>query len=229
MYAWWADSIGKARDLAAKHPEKLTELRELFWAEAEKYQVTPLLAGFAKFYGLNPPRSERNRFTYYPGAENIGAGMIPPVYNRSFTITADLEVPDGGAEGVIVAESDVMGGFALYVQGRKLRYTYSFLGVKVDTQTATEELPAGKVQVRYEFTADKPGKPATGGRSRLLVGGKPASDVRLEHTVPLRFSSYAGMDIGKDNGEPVSPSYRDKSPFAFTGKIEKVVFELDPR
>ena len=223
------EDFTQARDLAGEHPEKLKVLRELFWAEAEKYQVTPLLAGFAKFYGLNPPQTERNRFTYYPGAENIGAGMIPPIYNRSFTITADLEVPDGGAEGVIVAESDVMGGFALYVQDRRLRYTYSFLGVKVDTQTATEDLPAGKVQVRYEFTADKPGKPATGGRSRLLVGGKPASDVRLEHTVPLRFSTYAGMDIGKDNGEPVSPSYRDKSPFAFTGKIEKVVFELEPR
>jgi arylsulfatase len=223
------EDFTQARDLAAEHPEKLKELRELFWAEAEKYQVTPLLAGFAPFYGLNPPRTERNHFTYYPGAENIGAGMIPPVYNRSYTITADLDIPDGGAEGVIVAESDVMGGFALYVQDHKLRYTYSFLGVKVDTQTASEDLPTGKVQVRYEFTADHPGKAATGGRSRLLVDGKPVSEVQLERTVPIRFTTYAGMDIGKDNGEPVSPSYRNKSPYAFTGKIEKVVFDLEPR
>jgi arylsulfatase len=222
------EDFTQARDLAAKHPQKLKELRELFWAEAEKYQVTPLLAGFARFYGLNPVRAQRNRFTYYQGAENIGAGMIPPIYNRSFTITADLDVPDGGAEGVIVAESDVMGGFALYVQDHRLHYTYSFLGVKVDTQTASEDLPVGKVQVRYEFTADHSGKPATGGRTCLLVNGKPVTEGRLERTVPLRFTTYAGMDIGKDNGEPVSPSYRDKSPFAFTGKIEKVVFELEP-
>jgi arylsulfatase len=223
------EDFTQARDLAAKHPDKLKELRELFWAEAEKYQVTPLLAGFAPFYGLNPPRTERNRFIYYPGTENIGAGMIPPIYNRSFTITADLDVPDGGAEGVIIAESDLMGGFSLYVQDHWLRYTYSFLGVKVDTQTASEDLPTGKVRVHYEFIADHPGKPATGGRSRLLVGDKPVSEVQLERTVPLRFTTYAGMDIGKDNGEPVSPSYRDKSPFAFTGKIERVVFELAPR
>ena len=101
--------------------------------------------------------------------------------------------------------------------------------MKVDTQTASEDLPAGKLKARYEFTADEPGKPATGGRSRLLVNGKPVAEGRLERTVPLRFTTYAGMDIGKDEGEPVSPSYRDKSPFPFTGKIEKVTFELVPR
>jgi arylsulfatase len=210
--------FSQAHDVAADHPEKLKELRGLFWTEAEKYQVKPLLAGFARFYGLNPPGSERSRFTFFPGTENIGAGMIPPIYNRSFTITADLEVPDQGAEGVIVAESDIMGGFSLYVQDRRLRYTYSFLGVKVDTQTATEDLPSGNVQVRYEFTADQPGKPGTGGRSRLLVDGKPAGEIRLERTVPLRFTTYAGMDIGKDNGEPVSFSYENRAPFAFTGR-----------
>ncbi len=134
--------------------------------------------------------------------------MIPPVYNRSFTITADLDVPAGGAEGVIVAESDVMGGFALYVQDGRLRYTYSFLGIKVDTLTASEDLPTGRSQVRYEFTADEPGKPATGGRGRLFVNDQQVGEDRLERTVPQRFTSYAGMDIGKDNGEPVSPSYR---------------------
>jgi arylsulfatase len=222
------EDFTEAHDLAAEHPDMVEELKKLFWADAETYHVTPLLAGFAQFYGLKPAGEARDRFVYYPGAENIGAGMIPQVYNRSFTITADLEVPEGGAEGVIVAESDVMGGFALYVQDRKLRYTYSFLGVKVDTQTAAEELPAGKVQVRYEFAADQPGKPATGGQSRLLVGGKTVAEGRLDRTVPIRFTTYAGMDIGKDNGEPVSLSYEGKSPFAFTGKIDKVVFEIEP-
>ncbi len=122
-----------------------------------------------------------------------------------------------------------MGGFALYVQDHRLRHTYSFLGVKVDTQTSSEDLPVGKLKARYEFIADEPGKPATGGRSRLLVNGKPVAEGCLERTVPLRFTKYAGMDIGKDEGEPVSPSYQDKSPFPFTGKIEKVTFELVPR
>jgi len=223
------EDFSQSKDLAAEHPEKLRELKELFWSEAEKYHVTPLLGGMAPFFGLGPAVEARTRFTYYPGTGNIGAGMIPPVYNRSFSITADLDIPQGGAEGVIVAESDVMGGFALYVQERRLRYTYSFLGIKVDTLTAAEDLPTGRVQVRYEFTADKPGKPATGGRGRLFVNDRQVGEDRLERTVPQRFTTYAGMDIGKDNGEPVSPSYRARSPFAFTGTIGKVVSDLSVR
>ncbi len=219
----------QSRDVAAAHPEKLEELKKLFWADAEKYQVTPLLAGFAQFYGLKPPGEERTRFVYYPGTENIGAGMIPPIYNRTFAIQADLVVPEKGVEGVVVANSDVMGGFSLYIEDGKPKYTYSFLGVKVDTIAGTEALKPGKATLTYEFRADAPGKMGTPGTSRLLVDGKPVAEGRLESTVPLRFTTYAGMDIGRDNGEPVSLSYEKKSPFAFTGTIEKVEFRLAPK
>jgi arylsulfatase A-like enzyme len=222
------EDFSQANDLAATYPEKLAELKKAFWEEAGKYQVEPLLGGLAVFYGCPVPAATRTHYTYYPGTENIASGMIPHVYNRSYTISADLDVPAGGAEGVIVAEADVMGGFSLYVQGGKLHYTYSLMGVKIDTLTSSEALPAGKVEARYEFTADKPGHMGTGGRGRLFINGKPAGENRLEHTVPFRFSSYAGMDVGKDNGEPVSPSYKSKSPFPFTGKIGKVVFDLAP-
>jgi arylsulfatase len=119
-----------------------------------------------------------------------------------------------------------MGGFSLYVQDSKLRYTYSFLGIKVDTLTASTPLPSGKVQVRYEFVADEPGKPATGGRGRLLINDQPVGEHHLERTVPLRFTTYAGMDIGRDNGEPVSTGYATKSPYPFSGAIGKVTFDL---
>jgi arylsulfatase len=109
-----------------------------------------------------------------------------------------------------------------------LHYTYSFLGVNVDTLKAAENLPSGSIRVRYEFTADEPGKPATGGRGRLLLGERQVAENRLTRTVPLRFTTYAGMDIGKDNGEPVSPSYAEKSPFTFTGTIKSVVFDVMP-
>ncbi len=222
-----AEDFSEADDLAAEHPEKLAELKSLFWQEAEKYRVTPLMAGLASFYGLLPPES-RTSYTYYPGTENIGAGMLPRVYNRSFTIAADLEVPAGGVEGVIVAEADFFGGFALYVQDGRLRYTYSMLGLDAETLTSDAPLPTGKTTVRYEFLADRPGKPGTGGRGRLFVDDRLVGENRMERTVPLRFSSYAGMDIGKDNGDPVSPSYREHSPFPFTGKIGKVVFDISP-
>jgi arylsulfatase len=220
------EDFSEADDLAAKHPEKLAELKALFWEEAGKYHVTPLMGGLASFYGFEPPAASRTRFVYYPGTENVGAGMIPQVYNRSYSIAADLDIPASGAEGVIVAEADFMGGFALYMQGGRLHHTYSMLGLKLQTLTSSESLPIGKVAVRYEFTADRPGKPGTGGLGRLVVNGKVVGEGRLEHGVPLRFSSYSGMDIGKDNGDPVSPTYAAKSPFAFTGAIGKVVFDL---
>src|SRR4029077_11672064 len=103
------EDFSEANDLAARHPEKLAELKKLFWEEAEKYHVTPLLGGLAVFYGFPPPAANRTQFTYYPGTENVASGMIPHVYKRSYTITADLEIPAGGAEGVLVAEADVMG------------------------------------------------------------------------------------------------------------------------
>ena len=229
--------FSQADDLAAKEPDKVRELTDLFWAEAEKYQVLPLLGGAAFAWGIRPPEDAAGKtFTYYPGVENVAPGMIPPIYNRSYTISADLEIGRNtcavvwcfGTDGVIVAESSFLGGFSLYVAGGRLRYTYSFLGLKVDTLVASEPLPTGKVNVRYEFTADAPGEMATGGTGRLLVNGQPVAEGKLEHTVPLRFSGYAGMDIGRDNGLPVSPSYYYylRSPFPFEGTIEKVTFEL---
>ena len=222
------EDFSQADDLAAKHPEKLAELKKLFWEEAEKNHVMPLMGGLAAFYGFAPPSAERTKFTYYRGTENISSGMIPQIYNRSFTITADLELPKDGAEGVIVAEADAMGGFSLYIQDGKLHYTYGLVGIRLDTLTSSEKVPTGKVTVRYEFTAEKPGKPGTGGKGQLFINDKPVGENTLQHTIPLRFSSYSGMDIGKDNGDVVSPTYKAKAPFAFTGKIGKVVFDLAP-
>jgi arylsulfatase len=222
------EDFSEANNLADKHPEKLAELKKLFWEEAEKYHVTPLMGGLAIMYGFAPPTAERTKFTYYPGNENVSPGMIPHIYNRSFTITADLDIPKAGAEGVIVAEADFMGGFSLYVQNGKLHYTYSLVGLEVTTLTSSEEMPRGKVTVKYEFIADKVGKMGTGGKGKLFINGKAVGENKLPATVPARFSSYSGMDIGKDNGDVVSETYKAKAPFAFTGKIGKVVFDLNP-
>ena len=154
-------------------------------------------------------------------------GMIPRVYNRSYAITADLVVPDGGAEGVIVAEADHLGGFTLYVKDGKLTHTYSMMGVLVFTQVAEEDLPTGDVTVRMEFEADG-ATPATGGNVTLFIDGRPVGKGRMDHTVPVRFSGYAGMDIGRDNGGVVDRSYERDKPFPFTGTVKKVVFDIKP-
>ena len=134
--------------------------------------------------------------------------MIPRIYNRSYAITADLVVPEGGAEGVIVAEADHLGGFTLYVKDGKLTHTYSMMGVFIFKQVAEETLPTGDVTVRMEFAADAP-KPATGGEVTLFIDDRPVGKGRMDHTVPIRFSGYAGMDIGRDNGGVVDRSYED--------------------
>jgi arylsulfatase A-like enzyme len=221
------DDFTQARDLAASHPEKVAELKELFWAEAEKYKVLPLLATLSAFFGIVPPRPDMTRVEYRGDVQNIMSGMIPRIYNHSYAISADLVVPAGGAEGVIVAEADHLGGFSLWVQDGRLTHTYSMMGVFIYRQQAGEPLPAGEVTVRMEFAADAP-KPATGGEVTLYINGRPVGKGRMDHTVPIRFSAYAGMDIGRDNGGVVDLAYEDKKPFAFTGTIKKVVFDVQP-
>jgi arylsulfatase len=221
------EDFTQANNLADQHPEKVKELQELFWREAEKYDVLPLLGGLTTFFGMTPPPPTQSQFTYYGDVQNVASGVIPRIFNHSYTISADLEIPHGGAEGVIVAEADHLGGFSLFVQDGKLKHTYSFVGVMEFKQESEAPLPTGTVNVRMEFAADAP-TPATGGQATLYVDDEVVGSGRIEHTAPVRFSGYAGMDIGRDNGMPVDRSYADKSPFAFTGKVRKVVFDVNP-
>jgi len=221
------DDYSQAHDLAAQHPEKVEELKKLFWEEAEKYHVTPLLATLAPFFGIVPPLPEIPSYEFRGDVQNVLSGMIPRIYNHSYSISADLVIPAGGAEGVIVAEADHMGGFSLFVDQGLLTHTYSMMGVFVFRQQATEPLPEGNVRVKMQFDADA-AKPATGGKVTLFVDDRPVGEGRMDHTVPIRFSGYAGMDIGRDNGGVVDVGYEDRKPFAFTGTIEKVAFEIDP-
>ena len=187
----------------------------------------PLLAPLSTFFGLLPPIPEETTFEFRGDVQNVMSGMIPRIYNRSYSITADLVVPEGGAEGVIVAEADHLGGFTLYVKDGKLTHTYSMMGVFVFKQVAEEDLPTGDVTVRMEFAADG-ATPATGGEVTLFIDDRPVGKGRMDHTVPIRFSGYAGMDIGRDNGGVVDLAYEDQKPFAFTGTVKKVTFDIKP-
>ncbi|HEY6566262.1 MAG TPA: sulfatase-like hydrolase/transferase, partial [Actinomycetota bacterium] len=221
------DDFSQAHDLAAEHPDKVQELKDLFWEEAEKYKVLPLLATLSTFFGILPPIEDETKFEFRGDVQNVLSGMIPRIYNHSYAITADLIVPEGGAEGVIVAESDHLGGFTLYVDDGKLTHTYSMMGVFLFKQVAEEDLPTGEITVRMEFAADE-AKPATGGEVTLFIDDRPVGKGRMDHTVPIRFSAYAGMDIGRDNGGVVDLAYEDRKPFVFTGTVKKVVFDIKP-
>ncbi len=222
------DDYSQANDLAAKNPEKLAELKELFWEEAEKHNVLPLLAAFSVFFGILPPMPTITTQTFYGDVENVASGMIPRIYGRSYAIEAELVVPEGGAEGVIVAEADEMGGFSLWVDEKGLlHHSYSMMGVEQYRQVSTHPIPTGDVMVRMLFQADRQERSA-GGSVSLFANDEKIGEGRIEKTVAVRFSGYAGMDIGRDNGLPVDRAYAAKSPYPFTGTVKKVVFDLKP-
>ncbi|MGB8910615.1 MAG: hypothetical protein WCC84_17865 [Candidatus Cybelea sp.] len=215
--------------------------------------MTPLLGGLAVFWGYLPSAgAAKSKFTFYPGVQNVPQGLVPHVFGTSYAIEADLVIPPGGAEGAIVANSDFLGGFSLYIQNGKLHHTYAFLGIPPTPQgrphpilaklleqtgrlgpifrsytlTSSEPVPTDPVIARFEFIADEP-KPGTGGQTKLLINGNTVAEGRLDHTVVFIFSAYACMDIGRDNEKPVSWTY--KSPFPFTGTIKTVTFDLEPK
>ncbi|HYO03961.1 MAG TPA: arylsulfatase [Mycobacterium sp.] len=222
------DDFSQAHDLAAENPNKVAELVALWWDEAERNRALPLLGGMAVFFGLLPPLPTDTRFAFKGGVQNIQRGMAPRIQGRSYAIEARITVPDTGAEGVIVANADFIGGYALWVdEQRRLNHTYSFLGVETYRQVSDTAIPTGDVTVRMLFESDSP-TPGSGGTVTLSANGEQIGAGALAKTVPIAFTSYAGMDIGRDNGLVVDRDYEDKAPYAFTGTVKEVVFDLQP-
>ncbi len=222
------DDFSQAHDLADEQPEKLAELKDLFWQEAERNRVLPLLGGLCILFGMLPPLPPVTRYTFAGDVQNVQRGMIPYIYGRSYSIEAELHVPKSGAEGVIVANADFIGGFGLWIDPeRRLHHTYSFLGVETYKQVSTRKVPTGDVTVKLLFEADE-NKAGTGGTVTLWADDEQVGEGRMPRTVPVAFSSYAGMDIGRDNGLVVDRDYEDKAPYVFTGTVKRVVFDLKP-
>jgi len=222
------DDFSQANNLAAEKPEKLEELKALFWEEAERNHVLPLFGCVAVFMGDLPPIPTQTRHTYAGDVENVNRGLVPRIYGHSYAIEAEITVPAGGAEGVLVANADFIGGWALWIddQGR-LNHTYSFLGVEQYRQTSTKPIPTGDVTVKMLFETDEP-KPGSAGTVTLWANGEQIGEGRLDHTIPISPTSYAGMDMGRDNGLVVDLDYEAKAPYAFTGTLKHVTFDLEP-
>jgi arylsulfatase len=215
-------------DVAAKYPEKLKELQDVFWAEAEKYQVLPLDDRLTeRFDPSNRPSLIAGRavFTYFPGTR-IPDTSAAPTQNRSHTITAYLDIPKGGADGVLAAAGGVAGGFSFYVKNGKPVYEYNLVGVKRTKIAGTKPLAPGKNVVRMEFRYDGGGL-GKGATVSLFVNDKKAGQGRLGTTQWVgKYSSDETFDIGQDTGTPASEAYR--APNRFAGTIEKVVIDTQP-
>ena len=215
-------------DLAAKNPDKLKEMQAIFDKEAEKFGVFPLddrLAGRLDV-SLRPSwTSSRNKFIFYEGMTHLPEGTAPNVKNKSHTITVDVEIPDKGAEGVLLAMGGGTGGYALYIKDNKFTYYYDFFGF-ADYKVESTKLPTGKVELQMDFKYDGGGA-AKGGTVTLSVNGKKAGEGRVEKTIPGRYSMDT-FDVGMDLNAPVVRDGIYKTPYKFTGTIDKVTIELKP-
>ncbi len=217
-----------ANDLAAKNPEKLKELQDLFLKEAVKYSVLPLddrtLERLnAALVGRPDLMAGRTSLTVYQGMTGMSENVFINVKNRSHTITAEVEIPKKGANGVILAQAGRFGGWSFYIKDGKPTYTYNWLGLQRYNMAAKQALPAGKATIRFEFDYDGGGV-GKGGMGTLFVNGKKVAAGRIERTQGGVFSADEGADVGADEGTPVTEAY--KVPFKFTGKIYSVTIEL---
>jgi arylsulfatase A-like enzyme len=222
------EDFSQANDLADKHPDKLRQLQDLWWVEAAKYSVLPLdwRAGIrlnSEAMGRPSLIAGRTKMTYYPGTIGLPDGASPPMINKSWTITADIEVPDGTAEGMVVTQGGLEGGYGLYLRDGKPTFVYNYLSIDRPTFAAEDPLPKGKTKLIVDFVYDG-GGPGKGGAITMSANGKKIVEARLERTIPIQLSLGEGLDIGMDVGSAVDFTY--KLPFAFTGKIEKVTVEL---
>ena len=221
--------FSSAHDVAAKNPEKLKELQDLFLKEAIRNQVMPIDDRFnerlnAELAGRPDLMAGRKSLTVYAGMVGMTENVFINSKNRSHSITADLQIPEGGAEGVILAQAGRFGGWSLYVKNGKPTYTYNYLGLRAYQVTATEPLPAGKVTLRYEFAYDG-GGPGKGGKGTILVNGESVAHGRIEHTQAGVFSADEGVDVGQDGETNVTNDYKEGDN-KFTGRINKVTVEV---
>jgi arylsulfatase len=222
-----AEDFSEANDLSAKYPQKLKELQNDFWVEAKKYDVLPLDDRFAE---RGDPRlrpsliAGRTEFTYYPGATRIPEPSAADTKNKSHTITASIDVPQGGADGVLVAEGGAAGGYTLYIKDGKPVYEYNYFAHERYRITSSEALSPGPALIRADFKYDGGGI-GKGGIATLFINDKKVGAGRIEKTCLSRFGAES-FDVGMDSGSPVSEAY--ESPFAYPGTIKKVTINIQP-
>ncbi len=221
-----------ANDLSKKNPAKLKEMQELFMKEAEKYSVLPiddrtLERTNSVLVGRPDLMAGRTSLTVFEGMTGMSENVFINAKNRSHAITADVEIPKGGANGVILAQAGRFGGWSLYLKDGKPAYTYNFLGLQRFTVAAASPVPDGKATIRFEFAYDGGGL-GKGGLGTIFVNGKKVAEGRIGHTQPMIFSADEGADVGEDGETPVVEEYGIPAPYRFTGKIAKVTIDIAP-
>jgi arylsulfatase len=218
-------------DLSAQHPEKLAVLQALFLQEAEKNNVLPIDDRvFERFVPANVGRPDlmagRTSLTLAEGMTGMTENVFINLKNKSKTLTAEVEIPDGAtANGIILAQGGRFGGWALYTKDGVPAYDYNFLGLERFTVAASEPLAPGKSSIRFEFDYDG-GGPGKGGTGTLFVNDRKVGEGRIDRTQPAIFSADETADVGIDLATPVVEAIGAERASAFTGRIPKVIVEV---
>lgn len=219
--------FSQAVDLAAKEPARLRMLQDLFMAEAAKYNVMPLDDRFAERLDVTLRPSYfagRDKVTFYPGLTRLPEGSGPKLVGVPFTLTVPVEIPKGGAEGVIFALGGDAAGWSLFLWEGKARFHYNFFAIRRYDVTSPQALKPGKHTIKLAFTPTSP-KPGSPANVVLSIDGKAVAKGRIDEQIPQRCGTET-MDVGMDCVSPVCDEYAEKGLFPFTGTIERVTFEF---
>ena len=221
------EDFSQANDLAATEPKKLRELQDMFMAEAAKFNVLPLDDRFAERAdpALKPSHLRgKTQFVYPPGAIRIPERSSPYTKNMHHTIAAEVDIPKGGAEGVLACCGGLGGGFTVFLQDGKLHWEHNYYNEARYRVSSTEAIPPGHQVLSAEVTVDTQGKFETGGKVTLRLGKKTIGEGRFEKQIGGFYTANESFDIGCDTCSPVSDRY--ETPFAFTGTIRRVVVDV---
>jgi len=223
-----ANDYSENNDLAAKYPDKLKELQELFLVEAQKYQVFPLDNSIlARILAPRPSAvAGRTEFTYSGEMSGLPEGNAPNIIGKSFSITAEVEIPQGGAEGMLNTLGGRFGGYGLYMVKGKPVFTYNLLAVERFRWEGQEAVTPGKHTIVFDFKYDGPGM-AKGGTGVLSMDGKEIARKAIPHTIPALMTIDESFDVGVDTRTGVDDNDY-QPPFRFTGKLAKLTINLKP-
>jgi arylsulfatase len=209
----------------------LAKLQRLWLIEATKYNALPMDDRTAERFepesAGRPTLIRGNTQVFYAGMGRLSENSVVSIKNKSFSVTAEVDVPEGGVEGVIIAQGGRFGGWAVYAKDGRAKFTYNVLGIIEYPTAADTPIPAGVHQVRMEFAYDG-GGPAKGGTVTLFLDGEKTGEGRVEATVPLIFSADETADVGLDNQTPVAQGIGyGPAETKFTGKIHEIVVEVE--
>jgi arylsulfatase A-like enzyme len=224
-----AEDPAENHDLAQTHRDKLIEMIAQWYVEAGQYNVLPVDgSGVTRLMTERPQVSgPRDRFTYRPGTQSVPNFAGPRVLNRPHAITAEVDIPPGGAEGVLLCQGSGVGGWSFYVKDGKLHYTHNYVRRALYTVSSLDRLPSGRHQLRFEFeptgTPDLAAGKGAPGRAQLYVDGKLAGQSEFPVTTPIGFNPGA-LTCGANPGSAITPEYR--APFRFTGTLHTVTLDL---